>query len=78
MKSHHRFMEKHSLPFHLLSDEALKVHKLYGTYGEKKLYGKISMGVIRSTFVIDEDGNLIREYRNVRAKGHAERVLREL
>ena len=67
-----RFRERDHLTFPLLSDADLTVHRLYGAYGEKKLYGKVYEGVIRSTFVIDGDG-LIRVARyNVRAKGHVD------
>lgn len=53
--SHQKFAEKHSLPFILLSDPELKAIQAYGIWQEKKLYGKVSMGVVRSTFVIDEN-----------------------
>ena len=56
--SHSRFAEKYALPFILLSDPELDAIKAYGVYGEKKLYGKVSMGVVRSTFVIGPDGIL--------------------
>ena len=54
--SHQKFAEKYSLPFILLSDPALDVIKSYGVWQEKKNYGKISMGVVRTTFIIDENG----------------------
>ena len=73
-----RFRERDRLTFPLLSDADLTVHRLYGAYGEKKLYGKVYEGVIRSTFVIDGDG-VIRIVRyNVRAKGHVDSLLRAL
>ncbi len=54
--SHVKFAEKHSLPFVLLSDPELEAIKAFGVWQEKKLYGKVSMGVVRSTFIIDEKG----------------------
>ena len=56
--SHTKFAEKYSLPFVLLSDPELNAIKAYGVWQEKKLYGKVSMGVVRTTFVIDEQGNI--------------------
>ena len=56
--SHQRFAEKHNLPFILLSDPALTAIQAYGVWQEKKLYGKVSMGVVRTTFLIDEEGNI--------------------
>ena len=66
------------LTFPLLSDADLTVHRLYGAYGEKKLYGKVYEGVIRSTFVIDGDGVIRIARYNVRAKGHVDSLLRAL
>ncbi|MEL7060356.1 MAG: peroxiredoxin [Acidobacteriota bacterium] len=76
--SHQRFIAKHEIPFPLLSDEDTGFMQTIGAFGEKKMYGKVTQGVIRSTFVIERDGTLRRALRNVRAKGHAERVLREI
>ena len=56
--SHQKFADKYSLPFILLSDPELEAIQAYGVWQEKKLYGKISMGVTRSTFLIDEEGNI--------------------
>lgn len=58
--SHGKFAQKHSLPFLLLSDPELQAIQAYGVWQEKKLYGKVSMGVVRTTFVIDEQGNIER------------------
>lgn len=66
------------MTFPLLSDADLTVHRLYGAYGEKKLYGKVYAGVIRSTFVIDGDGVIRVARYNVRAKGHVDSLLRAL
>ena len=73
-----RFRERDHLTFPLLSDADLTVHRLYGAYGEKKLYGKVYEGVIRSTFVIDGDGAIRVARYNVRAKGHVDSLLRTL
>jgi peroxiredoxin Q/BCP len=59
----------------LLSDPDLVVHKQYGAYGEKTLYGKTSMGVIRSTFLIDGQGDIARSWYKVRVKNHVNSVL---
>ena len=56
--SHQKFAEKYNLPFILLADTALEVIKAYGVWQEKKNYGKVSMGVVRTTFIIDENGNI--------------------
>ena len=78
INSHNKFINKHSLPFTLLCDSEKKMIKDYGVWGEKNMYGKKSMGIIRSTFLIDKDGKLIKKWSNVRAKGHAEKVMNEL
>ena len=65
-----KFAAEENLPFPLLSDPDLAVHNAYGTYGEKSMYGKTVMGVIRSTFVIDEKGALTHALYNVKATGH--------
>jgi peroxiredoxin Q/BCP len=72
------FQEQESLNFPLLSDEDLSVHKAYGTYGEKKLYGKLVDGVIRSTFVIDPDGTVRLPLYNVKATGHVASLRKKL
>jgi len=76
-KKHCNFIEKHDLSLTLLSDENKEVLKAYGAWGKKKMYGKEYEGVIRSTFIIDPDGNIVKEYKNVRAKGHAKKVLED-
>ena len=75
LKSHGNFIAKYDLNFPLLSDGDLAVHQAYDAYGEKTMYGKKRMGVIRTTVVIDEDGNVAAYKRNVRAKGNAERTV---
>lgn len=76
--SHKKFMEKHSIPYPLLSDEDRQVALAYGAYGEKTLYGKKSMGIIRSTFLIDEKGVVKKAWRGVKVAGHVDEVLAEL
>jgi peroxiredoxin Q/BCP len=73
-----RFKEKEGLNFPLLSDTDHKVAEQFGAWGSKMLYGKESVGLIRSTFVIGADGELEREFRNVKAKGHVARLTQEL
>jgi len=73
-----RFKEKEGLPFALLSDQDHKVAESFGAWGKKMLYGKESLGLIRSTFVIGPDGQIEREYRNVKAKGHVARLTQDL
>ncbi len=65
-----KFHANQKLKFPLLSDEGLEVHKAYGAYGTKKLYGREYVGVIRSTFVIDEKGKIELPLYNVKATGH--------
>ena len=72
------FAQNENLSFPLLSDEDLSVHHSYGAYGEKSMYGKTVMGVIRSTFVIDEDGIVLHALYNVKATGHVEMLRKKL
>ena len=76
--SHAAFIEKHSLPFHLLSDPEHRVMETYGTYGEKMLYGKKTVGVIRSTFIIGSDGTVKKAFRKVNTATHGEDVRKAL
>lgn len=78
LKSHAKFIEKHSLPFLLLSDEEHTVSTLFGVWQLKKMYGREYMGIVRSTFLIDEEGRLVKEWRKVKVKGHVEEVLEAL
>ena len=73
-----KFRERDSLNFPLLSDPDHKVEQAYGAYGEKTLYGKTMVGVIRSTFLVDEQGKIARAYYNVKATGHVERLRKDL
>ncbi len=74
-KSHERFMEKHSLSQLLLSDENLDAIKAYDVLKMKKMFGKEYLGVVRTTFVIDEEGNLLKRFDKVSAKNDAQIVL---
>lgn len=76
--SHRRFRERHALPFPLLVDEDAKVGTAYGAWGEKTLYGRTSIGMTRSTFVIGRDGRLLKVWKRARAEGHGEAVLKTL
>ncbi|MDA8313482.1 MAG: thioredoxin-dependent thiol peroxidase [Actinomycetota bacterium] len=76
--THVRFREKYGLAFPLLSDPAHEVMEAYGAWGEKTMYGKKTVGTIRSTFVVDGDGKVVRAWYNVRADGHAAKVLESL
>ncbi|MEU4697698.1 thioredoxin-dependent thiol peroxidase [Nonomuraea dietziae] len=73
-----KFVERDALTFPLLSDPGLEVHKAYGAYGAKKLYGKEVVGVIRSTFVIDADGKIEQALYNVKATGHVAALKKKL
>ena len=73
-----KFHEEQNLNFNLLSDESLDVHKLYGSYGEKMLYGRAYEGVLRSTFVIDEKGKVTLPLYNVKATGHVAMLRKQL
>ena len=73
--SHIRFKEKNNLPFPLLSDPTTEMLQTFGAWGEKKLYGKVSMGTLRKTFVFNEDGILERIIDKVDTKNHAEQIL---
>ena len=73
-----KFAENENLSFPLLSDEDLSVHHAYGAFGEKSMYGKTVLGVIRSTFVVDESGVLEHALYNVKATGHVEMLRKRL
>lgn len=72
------FVERDALTFPLLSDPGLEVHRAYGAHGEKTMYGRTTVGVLRSTFVIDPDGKIEKALYNVKATGHVARLRREL
>jgi peroxiredoxin Q/BCP len=73
--SHAKFREKHALPFPLVADTDEAWCNAFGVLGEKTLYGRKFVGVIRSTFLVDAEGTLVAEWRNVRVPGHAAAVL---
>lgn len=76
--SHQKFKAKHDLPFILLSDPEGQVCEAYGVWQEKSLYGKKFMGIVRSTFVIDEKGKVFRAFQKVKVKGHVDEILEVL
>ncbi|TNY38350.1 thioredoxin-dependent thiol peroxidase [Thermomonospora catenispora] len=73
-----KFRDRDDLTFPLLSDPDTATMRAYGAYGEKKLYGKVVVGVIRSTFVIDPEGRIEKAYYNVKATGHVDRLRKDL
>ena len=77
-QSHRKFIEQHELGVTLLSDPEHKAMEKYGAWGEKKMYGKVRQGVIRSTVLIDPKGKVAHHWKNVRAAGHAEKVRQKL
>ena len=76
--SHQKFAAKYDLPFLLLSDPELQAIQAYGVWQEKKLYGKVSMGVVRSTYLIDENGMIEKVMPKVKPDTNAEEILAEL
>ena len=72
---HDKFKAKYELPFALIADEDGTLCEAYGVWQEKKNYGKTYMGIVRSTFLIDEHGKIAAVWRNLRVKGHVEKVL---
>ncbi|MCI0390145.1 MAG: thioredoxin-dependent thiol peroxidase [Acidobacteria bacterium] len=75
---HQKFTEKYSLPFTLLSDTDHSVMEKYGAWGEKNMYGKKIVGVLRSTFIIDEEGRVAHVFRKVKTDTHSQDVLKAL
>ncbi|HEY6633354.1 MAG TPA: peroxiredoxin [Rhizobiaceae bacterium] len=75
LRKHASFRKKHGLTTPLASDEARQAIEAYGAWGQKSMFGRKYMGVIRSTFLIDRDGKVARIWRNVRVPGHAAEVL---
>lgn len=76
--SHKKFEEKYNLPFTLLSDKELTAIQAYDVWQEKKNYGKVSMGVVRTTYLIDEEGTIIRAIGKVKAADNPQQMLGEL
>jgi peroxiredoxin Q/BCP len=77
-RSHVKFKDKYELPFTLLSDESKQMLEDYGVWQEKSMYGRKYMGVIRTTFVIDEKGRIEKIFEKVKVEGHVEEILKEL
>ena len=73
--SHEKFKTKYNFPFHLISDESESLCKLFDVIKEKNMYGRKYMGIERSTFLINDEGILVEEWRKVKVKGHAQAVL---
>lgn len=78
VKSHKKFAEKYGLPFTLLSDEKKEVLKKYGVWSKKKIMGKEYMGILRTSFLINPEGKILKIYENVKPDIHAEEVLRDM
>ncbi|MDR1543938.1 MAG: thioredoxin-dependent thiol peroxidase [Prevotellaceae bacterium] len=77
-KSHNGFAEKHNLPFNLIADTERKIIDLYGVWGEKKNYGKTYFGLLRTTFIISENGVIEKVFPKVDTKNHAEQIIKAL
>jgi peroxiredoxin Q/BCP len=73
--SHQRFIAKYDLPFHLIADTDLTILKAYEAWGEKKMYGKVTEGTLRTTYVIDEEGVIIDAIAKVDTKNHTAQLL---
>ena len=78
VESHNKFIDKFKLPFVLLADEDKAISKAYGVWAKKSMYGKEYMGVLRTTFVIREDGTIEKIFEKVKPDGHADEVIKEL
>lgn len=78
VKSHKNFITKQELSILLLSDKNERLVKAFDVLKEKMMYGKTHIGIVRSTFILDEEGNIIKEYRKISPKNHAEQLLKEL
>ena len=74
-KSHQSFIDKYDLPFNLISDTGREILKAYGAWGLKKLYGKVYEGILRKTFIIDEQGVILKIINKVDTKNHTEQIL---
>ena len=78
MKSHKKFKEKYKIKFDLLADDEIKIVKNYKVWAKKKFMGRKFMGVIRSTFLLDPKGRIVKIWDNVKVKDHAKEVLETL
>lgn len=77
-KKHTKFKEKYALPFTLLADEGHKVADVYGVWGPKKMMGREYEGILRTTFLIDKEGKIVKVFEKVRPEGHAREVIEAL
>ncbi len=75
-KSHRKFIDKYTLPFRLIADTDKKIHEMYGTWQQKQMYGKTYMGTIRTTFLIDEQGNIADIIEKVKSKEHSKQIIK--
>jgi len=75
-KSHRKFIDKYQLPFKLIADEDKSVREAFGTWGERKMYGKTYMGTLRATFLIDEEGKIEEVIEKVKTKEHSAQILK--
>nr|WP_321408378.1 thioredoxin-dependent thiol peroxidase [uncultured Carboxylicivirga sp.] len=78
ISSHQKFITKHNLRFNLIADTEKEILEMYNAWGEKKLYGKTYMGVLRKTFIIDEEGTITKIFEKVKTKDHTNQILSEL
>lgn len=78
VEKHQKFMKDFGLNFSLLCDPDKKMMEKYEAFGEKTMYGKKTMGVIRTTYILDDKGKILKGWTNVRAKGHVEKVMEAL
>ncbi|MBI9067287.1 MAG: thioredoxin-dependent thiol peroxidase [Salinivirgaceae bacterium] len=77
-KSHQNFIKKHELPFQLIADTEKEILNAYGAWGLKKMYGKEYEGVLRTTYVIGEDGIILKVFNKVKTKDHVDQILKEM
>jgi peroxiredoxin Q/BCP len=77
-KKHQKFIEKFDLPFNLIADTEKEILQKYGVWGEKKMYGRTYMGVIRTTFIINEKGIIEKVIKKVKTKEHSKQIFKEL
>jgi peroxiredoxin Q/BCP len=77
-KSHVKFKTRYTLPFSLIADPDATIIKAYGAWGEKKMYGRSTMGVLRTTYVIDEKGKILKTFAKVDTQNHTQQILTEL
>jgi len=78
LKSHSKFIKKYNLNYNLISDDKLKIAKAYSAWGDKILFGKKYMGILRSTFIIDPKGKICYANNKVRVPGHIDNIIKEL